>query len=59
MMRTKVNVCGKIQETKSKAGPKNPTLPLHQTREGWGTQFRTFGTGWATRLCYWGGNGDC
>src|SRR5580704_13822705 len=32
-----------MQETKSKAGPKNPTLPLHQNREGWGTHFKTFG----------------
>jgi hypothetical protein len=29
-----------IQETKSEAGPKNPTLPLHQNREGWGTRQR-------------------
>src|SRR5580704_7330160 len=32
-----------MQETKSKAGPKNPTLPLHQNREGWDTHFKTFG----------------
>jgi hypothetical protein len=39
----------KIQQTKSKAGPKNPTLPLHQKRGGWDTHFKTFGKGWATR----------
>src|SRR6202041_874273 len=38
------------QETKSKAGPKNPTLPIGQNREGWGTHFKSFGKSWATRL---------
>src|ERR1700684_135821 len=39
----------KIQQTKSKARPKNPTLPIRQKREGWDTHFKTFGKGWATR----------
>jgi hypothetical protein len=26
------------EKTKSSAGPKSPTLPENQTREGWGTQ---------------------
>ena len=30
----------KIQQAKLKAGPKNPTLPLHQKRGGWGTRQR-------------------
>jgi hypothetical protein len=33
---------------RTKVGPTNPTLPVHQNREGWGTHFRTFGRGWAT-----------
>ena len=37
------------RKPESKTGPKDPTLPIHQTREGWGTQFRSFGQGWATR----------
>jgi hypothetical protein len=37
------------RKTESKTGPKNRTLPIHQNREGWGTHFKTFGKGWATR----------
>jgi hypothetical protein len=37
------------RKARSKAGPKTPTLPSHQNREGWGTQFQTIGEGRATR----------
>ena len=29
-------------------GATNPTLPIHQIRERWGSQFKTFREGWAT-----------
>ena len=35
-------------KTESRTGPQNPTHPVKQHREGWGTQFKSFGKGCAT-----------